>query len=78
MADRLNISAPSVTQDEATELCVHHFRLAAMYFEATPDDNNHNVNEEIDRTGTNKKEDKALKACALILFKFHEGLKVSG
>jgi hypothetical protein len=35
---RLHIDVPSVTPDEACELVIHHLRLAAAYFEATPHD----------------------------------------
>lgn len=34
----VGLDAPRVTADEAVELCIHHLQLAAMYFEATPDD----------------------------------------
>ena len=35
---RLPIEVHSVTPDEACELVIHHLRLAAAYFEATPHD----------------------------------------
>lgn len=46
---RFNIEAPSVTQHEATVLCVYHLRLAAMYFEAVADDLNVSLKTEIHR-----------------------------
>lgn len=47
--ETLGVAAPRVTRDEATELCVHHLRLAAMYFQATHEDNNKQLEEEITR-----------------------------
>lgn len=45
----IGLDAPQVTHDEAVELCVYHLRLAQMYFEASPDDKNVQLLEEIDR-----------------------------
>ena len=36
--ERLALDAPTVTRDEALELMVHHLKLAAMYYEAVPED----------------------------------------
>lgn len=47
--DLLGISNLEVTQDEAVELCLHHLALAATFFEATPDDNNTQIIEELNR-----------------------------
>ena len=38
-----------VTRDEAVELCLHHLNLAAKFFEASPDDNNEQINREAER-----------------------------
>ncbi len=40
MASDKNIQTDGfrVTRDEAVELCIHHLRLAAMFFEAVPED----------------------------------------
>jgi hypothetical protein len=35
---RVGVDAPRVSRDVALELMVHHLQLAAMYYEATPDD----------------------------------------
>jgi len=37
-APTYTIDAPSVTEDEAMDLMLHHLALAAAYFEATPED----------------------------------------
>lgn len=34
----VGVDAPRVTRDRAVELMIHHLELAAMYFEATPED----------------------------------------
>jgi hypothetical protein len=36
--DRIQTDGYNTTPDEAVELCIHHLRLAAMFFEGTPDD----------------------------------------
>lgn len=38
LPERFSIDPPLVTADEACELMLHHLRLAAAYFEATPED----------------------------------------
>lgn len=43
------VDAPRVTHDEAVELCIYHLRMAAMYYEATPNDDNKQLVEEINR-----------------------------
>lgn len=45
----VHTNGPDVTPDEATELCIHHLRLAAMFYESAPDDNNMSINAEIER-----------------------------
>lgn len=42
---KFGVDAPSVTNDEATELMVHHLQLAAMYFEAVPPNDEQNLRE---------------------------------
>jgi hypothetical protein len=37
-AGRVGLDAPRVRRSDAITLMVHHLMLAAMYFEATPDD----------------------------------------
>lgn len=34
-----------LTRDEAAKLCIHHIRLAIMFFESTPEDINHLLSE---------------------------------
>jgi hypothetical protein len=48
-AERVHTDSLHLTRDEAAELMIHHLRLAAMLFEATPEDNGTQVNDEIDR-----------------------------
>lgn len=51
MTDRMSYDPPKLTQDEATELCVYHLRMAASLFQLVPDDENVALNSEIDRQG---------------------------
>lgn len=46
---RYRYDAPEITRDEATELCVHHLRMAAALFQVVPDDNNSSIVDEIHR-----------------------------
>lgn len=39
---KLLLDHPAVTRDEALELMAHHLQLAAMYYEATPEDESAN------------------------------------
>ena len=54
MADILNTDGISVTEDEATEMCVYHLRMARVFFELVPDDGNVAIQEEIDRVITKR------------------------
>lgn len=38
MSRRINTDQLSITQDEAVELCAHHLRLAALFYQSTPED----------------------------------------
>lgn len=38
MSRRINTDSFSITQDEAVELCAHHLRLAALFYQSTPED----------------------------------------
>lgn len=49
---RFRYEAPEVTRDEATELCVHHLRMAAALFQVVPEDNNASLVDEIQRQCT--------------------------
>ncbi len=49
MADRMRYDPPSLTRDEATELCVYHLRQAAALFQLIPDDGNKSLLAEIER-----------------------------
>lgn len=42
---RIGFDAPRVTRDEALELMVHYLKLAAAYFQATPEDEDANFAE---------------------------------
>lgn len=59
------LDAPRTTRDEAVELCIHHLRLAWMYFDAVPDDGNSQLLEELSR----------VMAFAAAALKYHEELK---
>ncbi len=37
MPELINTDSLKVTRDEATELCIHHLRLAGMFFESGSD-----------------------------------------
>jgi hypothetical protein len=39
MDKRYGIEFPAVTPDEAVEFVIHHLKLAAMFYEACPEDN---------------------------------------
>lgn len=45
----VHVDFPEVTRDEAIELCCYHLRMAAAYYEATPDDKNAQLHEELER-----------------------------
>lgn len=45
----LNSDSIKCTEDEATELCIHHLNLAGLFFEMSPDDNNEALMEELER-----------------------------
>jgi hypothetical protein len=49
MAEKYDLDAPRVTKDEAVEQTLHHLALAAMYYEATPDDDNEQILKEAKR-----------------------------
>lgn len=38
MPRRINTDQLSLTTDEAVELCAHHLRLAALFYQSTPED----------------------------------------
>lgn len=46
--EQINVCAPAVTEEQAIALVVHHLQLAAMYFEATPDDRGRSVISQIE------------------------------
>lgn len=73
---KLNLDAPTTTADEATEFCVHHLRLAAMYFEAVPDDKNRSLGLEIIRQC--KDDSRALEPAlvwATAIYQYYDRLK---
>lgn len=51
-AQLFGLDALRTTEDEATELFVHHLTLAWMYFHNTPNDQSKSIEEEIDRIVT--------------------------
>ena len=65
--ERVAVDVPRVTRDEAVELVIHHLRLAAMFFEATPDDDAQQLHDEIMRISKGETvapwRDAALKFC---------------
>ena len=70
-----DIDAPSITRDEATELCVYHLQMAASYFEATPHDDNISLYEEIDRKIDTHETNQAAKAWAKLVLDYYESLE---
>ena len=46
---KVTLAPPRVTKDEEVELCIHHLAMAAMYYEATPDDGNTQIKAEAER-----------------------------
>ena len=44
-----------ISPDEAVEFCIHHLRLAALFFEATPNDKDDQLHEEIGRIVKNQR-----------------------
>ncbi len=80
MADVLNSDGMQLTQDEATELCVHHLRLARIFFEVTPDDNGAALEEEIKRTILKRDGEEHAQAALLWVraeTEYYESLKVN-
>lgn len=67
---------PSYTRDEATELCVHHLRLAAAFYQMTPEDNNASLLSEIKRQCDGDEfSEKPAKEWAAKILKMYERLK---
>lgn len=78
MSEVLHIDAPPVTRDEAVELCIYHLRLAAMYYEATPDDDNKQLEEELQRVCARDDDWRAHQSALDFLsasWRFHDELK---
>lgn len=47
--ERIESDSFNLSTDEAVEFTVHHLRLAALFFEATPEDAGEQLREEIER-----------------------------
>lgn len=77
---RILPDAASVTRDEAVEYVIHHLRLAAMFFECTPDDRGAQIHEEIGRLlrlrgGLSEHVGQAMSAFVETLDTYYEGLR---
>lgn len=74
------LDAPRTTNDEAVELCIHHLRLAWMFYDAVPEDGNRQLLEELSRVMKRSGEeslgaDITIRAFAAAALDYHEDLK---
>lgn len=78
MTEQYGFDAPTVSRDEATELCVYHLRMAAALYQVVPDDENKSLIDEINRQCANGIDDTDLepaKAWAHLMFCAYERMK---
>ena len=75
MIKRYSFDGPSLTRDEATELCVYHLRVAAALFQIVPDDGNVALNDEIQRQCEGIADINAAKRWAEVMLADYEDMK---
>jgi hypothetical protein len=71
-AGRVGLDAPRVRRSDAITLMVHHLMLAAMYFEATPDDITPSLDEIMDEANALEARDPKIIAAIVWLKSIHE------